>query len=306
MTPDPIADELLSERFFRELQGLKRQFSWLAAARDAGVLPARQHGDSAEFFEHRPYLPGDDVRHVDWLASARSGLPMVKRYRAEQSATIRLFIDPSRSMDLGSPTKWRCALRLAAALAHLSLGLGHRCQILQLHEGTLRMRPPVRSAHQLSRLVLDLLACPRATHTELDAWMRQLVSEPLPASTLVLISDFLVPTPPLEGSAALRQRGHQLVFVQLLDPSETNPDLGELPLTLKDSETAALLDLEPTEALLDAYRLALAASVDSLRAWARRHQAVHVLLSTEQRLSYQIQTLVSRRPPPNPHPLFAQ
>lgn len=297
MSPDSTTDELLSEDFFGELQALKRRFSWLTAARDAGVLPARQHGDSAEFFEHRPYLPGDDVRHVDWLASARSGLPIIKRYRAEKSASLRLLIDPSRSMDVGSPSKWRVAQRLVAALAYLSLGLGHRCQLLTLSESRIQARPPIRSSHHLAQLVRDLLVCPRVAHTDLDGWLRELARDALPAGTLVLVSDFLVRPTPLDAFNLLRQRGHQMVFVQLLDSSDTDPNLGELPLTLKDSEDGALLDLEPTEALLDAYRAALIGTIDPLRTWARQHRAVHVVLSTAHALATQIHAIASRTSP---------
>src|SRR5580700_10816238 len=107
--------ELLDPAFVRELETLRRRMQVRARSGAGGDHLARRRGGSAEFLEHRPYAPGDDLRRIDWLASARTGQPVFKLFRSEEDVVVRLFLDASQSLATGEPSKLAVAKRLAAS-----------------------------------------------------------------------------------------------------------------------------------------------------------------------------------------------
>src|SRR5690606_2257643 len=98
----------------------------------SGELLGRGTGSSLEFQEYREYLPGDDIRHLDWAAYGRSDVLMVRLFREEISPRTEILLDASRSMTSGGPVKPTVACQLAAAFALLSGQLGGRPRIVVL------------------------------------------------------------------------------------------------------------------------------------------------------------------------------
>src|SRR3954470_3845591 len=125
---DPRA--LLDPAFVRELEALRRRLQLMVQSGASGERASRRRGGSAEFQEHRPYAPGDDLRRVDWSAFARTGEPVLKLFRAEEDSVLRLLIDASASLAFGSPQKFEVARRVAAAIGYLALANGQRVQVL--------------------------------------------------------------------------------------------------------------------------------------------------------------------------------
>ena len=114
-------DERRLERFAR----LAAPLLGGAAARDTGSSAARDRaGRGLEFLDLRAWLPGDDLRHVDWRRTRRRGIPVVRRYRDEAAADWFIGVDGSASMRFGG--KWPMAVRLANALAYALIQAGHR------------------------------------------------------------------------------------------------------------------------------------------------------------------------------------
>src|SRR5262249_12938555 len=107
------------------------------AAGRSGELLGRGTGSSLEFQEYREYVPGDDIRHLDWGAYARSDALMVRLYREEISPRTEILVDASRSMTSGGKTKEHVTRQLAALFALLSGRLGGRPRIIPLQD-----RPP--------------------------------------------------------------------------------------------------------------------------------------------------------------------
>ncbi|HEY3253840.1 MAG TPA: DUF58 domain-containing protein, partial [Polyangiaceae bacterium] len=111
---------LLDPAFVRELEALRRRLSVTVQSGGAGERVSRRRGGSAEFQDHRPYAPGDDLRRVDWAAFARTGEPVLKLFRAEEDSVLRLVLDASGSLAFGSPQKFEVARRVAAAIGYLA------------------------------------------------------------------------------------------------------------------------------------------------------------------------------------------
>src|SRR5450432_2135221 len=125
---DPRA--LLDPSFVRELEALRRRLEVSVRSGAAGERASRRRGGSAEFQDHRPYAPGDDLRRVDWAAFALTGEPVLKLFRAEEDSVLRLLVDASASLAFGTPQKLEVARRVAAAIGYLALANGQRAQVL--------------------------------------------------------------------------------------------------------------------------------------------------------------------------------
>src|SRR5262245_55697126 len=215
------------------------------AAGRSGELLGRGTGSSLEFQEYREYVPGDDIRHLDWGAYARFDTLMVRLFREEISPRTEILLDASRSMTSGGDQKSRVARQLAAVFALLSGRLGGRPAIVPLADG-----PPV----PLGLDGLDRLATipfsGRATIAELlndhcVPMKRQAVR--------IVISDFLFPHDPAALIRRLASDASALWLVQVLSGWEAapTPHGGRRLIDVESSdETDLVLDRRAVEAYL--------------------------------------------------------
>jgi len=215
---------------------------------------------SAEFADFRPYVPGDDLRQVDWRGFARLDRLMLRLYVAEEEAALNVVIDASASMALGSPPKWPAARRLATAVAFLGLAGMDRVAI-----GVLDPKGPhtphVRRGAGGGRLLgflPDLEPSGTAGPDDLAAlrWLR-------PGLTVV-ISDFLVESPWNAALARLRSSRQEPVLWQMLAPDEEHPQL-KGDVRLLDTESGNDQDMTITPRILEEYLRALADHREGLR-----------------------------------------
>jgi uncharacterized protein (DUF58 family) len=293
-----MTDALLAPEFLRELEILKRRLEIQARSGAAGERVARRRGSSAEFHEHRPYEPGDDLRRIDWLAFARSGQPMTKLFRAEEDAVVRVVLDASASLDFGEPSKLETARRVAAAIGYLALSSGQRSELWVAHvtaEGRtpLERTPPRRGRAGITSLLRDLSRVKPSGSTDLAAAVRAIVEHASRPGLIVLISDFFDPGPVTSALALGHASGHDLALVQILDPTELEPDL-EGDLALIDAETQQSLDVTADGAAIEAYLLRITGLIEELGAFARRHGATYVRATTDEPLLGVVRRLVAR------------
>lgn len=217
-----------------------------------------------EFAEHRAYVAGDDLRHLDWNAFARHEKLVVKEFESELERTVLLILDLSQSTD---GLKRERVLQIAAALGWLAL-LGQDRLALATLGSSGRYHPPLRGQGQWGSLMRWLAECPAGGQAQLQVKLEELARR-LPRSSLVVIlSDWLEPD--AEASfAALHYRKHQVAALQLLDSVDREPPwLG--PLHLEDSETAEVRSLALDSTSLALYRAALESHQGRLRSQCRR------------------------------------
>jgi uncharacterized protein (DUF58 family) len=117
-------------------------------------------GQGMEFEEVRPYVPGDDVRTIDWNVTARTGAPYVKRYQEERELTVLLVVDISASQDFGSQTrsKRQAAVELSALLAFSAIHNDDKVGLLLFHGGVEAYIPPRKGQKHALRVVREVLA----------------------------------------------------------------------------------------------------------------------------------------------------
>ncbi len=243
----------------------------------AGELLGRGTGSSLEFQEHREYLPGDDIRHLDWAAYARTDALMIRMYREEISPRTRILLDTSRSMSTGDGHKSRVAKQLAAAFAMMVTALGGRPRLLLLGDEV----PPRQLAGEEIELLTDL---------ELDQSgdMADVVARgqvPLkPRSARILISDFLFPCDPVAIMRRLSSDSSLFWVVQVLTRFEASPEtIGGRRLV--DAESAAVLDLRINTVTVERYKRRLSALQLQLGEEVRRNGGLFVTVVAEDGLN---------------------
>jgi uncharacterized protein (DUF58 family) len=266
----------------------------------AGERASRRRGGSAEFQDHRPYAPGDDLRRVDWAAFARTGEPVLKLFRAEEDSVLRLVLDASSSLSFGSPQKFDVARRVAAAIGYLALANGQRAQVLIARQpaqgsprGLERVGTPRRGRDALAALLRDLSEPRAGGRTDLTRAIEHTLQQASRPGLLVVVSDFLDPgmvTKALGHASAL---GHQVALVQVLSREEVEPSY-DGDFAFVDSETEAQVELSMDAAAVDAYVVRLAGLIDELRAWSRKHRASYVRMTNDEALEGVVRRFVSR------------
>jgi len=288
-------DALLDPDFVRELSLLRRRLKVDVRSGGAGEHVARRRGGSAEFQEHRPYTSGDDLRRIDWLAFARSGVPVVKTFRAEEDVVVRLLVDASASLDYGNPRKIEVSRRLAAALSYLALADSERVQVLVTGgpdtRGLSVVGEPRRGTGALHRVLRELSHIEARGRGSLPAALRAVSERALRPGLLVVLSDFLDPGPVTEELSRLRAQGHSLALVQVLSRMELEPDF-EGDLGLVDAETGSEVEVTLDASAVEAYLARLTGLVDELRQSARRLGGRYVRVVTDEPLEAPVRRIV--------------
>jgi uncharacterized protein (DUF58 family) len=250
--PAPGDDGLTDTAFLRRLSRLALVTHPRLRGHAVGQRPSWRRLPSSDFREHRLYLPGDDLRHVDWNASARSEHVFVKLGERPREATIHVLLDNSASMAWGQPPKLWAARRLATAIGYLALSHGDRLTLAGLANPAQRLGPSHGKGQvpRLLRFARELPVAPRADALAAVQWLAR--RHPA-GGAVVLISDLLA-VPDLEAvCAALPAPLWQLVVLHVLHPAELAPSLsGEIEF--QDVETGERANYDLDADALERYR----------------------------------------------------
>ena len=284
---------LLEPSFVRELELLRRRLAVRARSGGPGEHIAKRRGGSAEFHEHRPYAPGDDLRSLDWAAYARSGEPVLKVFRSEEDVVARLVCDTSASLEFGEPKKLDVARRLAAALGYMTLAGGERAQLVVAGAGQAHELPPIRGRQGLPTLWRQLETLPVGGLTDLARSIEGVVLRGGRPGWLVVFSDFFDAGPWRAALSRAVAAGHEVSLVQVLSAEDVAPSF-EGDVALEDSETGEVVELVMDATVADAYLRRFAALCEELRTWARRHGATYVRTRSDERLEPVVRRVVAR------------
>lgn len=193
----------------------------------AGGYRSTFRGSGLEFEEVRPYMPGDDVRSIDWNVTARAGEAYIKSFREERELTLNLVVDAGATMDFGSQgwSKREAAAQLVCLLAFIAMRHSDRVGLTLFGDEPLaHLRPQKGRGHAL-RLVREVLSAPISEgDTDLLAVLEQVNRAVRGRSVLFLVSDFLGL---LHGDSqacvdelSRLSRRHDVIAVRVVDPLE--------------------------------------------------------------------------------------
>lgn len=231
----------------------------------AGDYRSALHGEGTELVQVRPYIPGDDVRRIDWNVTARTGETHVRVQLAERVLVTWLVLDTSPSMQFGTAERRKAdvAEGVALAVGHVATRRGNRLGIVTFGEADPRTVPPTQGRHGLLGLLTTLRTEPesadRVGATSLGAALRRTGSFARQRSVVLLVSDFRGPRDWRRPLLELAGR-HDVIAVEIRDPREQElPNAGALWLV--DPETGRQLRVDTRSARLRS-RFAAAAAAE--------------------------------------------
>ena len=233
----------------------------------SGRHTSPHRGSSVEFAEYRKYVPGDDLRRLDWRAFGRSDRFYVKEYEADTNLRLCLVLDTSGSMNFAAEdrlSKIDFGRRICGALGYLAAQQGDAVGVSCVGDGIVRTLPPRRSPAHL-RLVFDILeeAAPTGP-TRLPELLHELAETIRQRALIVIVSDLFVEPAVLASSFGhLRFRHHDVAVFHLLDPQEVGFDF-QRPTRFLDLEGGAAIFADPTD-IADRYRRAMTTYLADMR-----------------------------------------
>ncbi len=290
----PAGTVARSERFFSNAFLLRLERLTFISKRShvgrvKGERKSPRRGSSVEFADYRPYEIGDDLRYVDWNAFARLNRLYLKVFMDEEDLCIHLVLDGSASMDFGdsggagdagSPTKFRYAVRLAAALAFIGFANLERVGVAvfrdRLSEGWL----PTRGRSQFLPLAGFLAGLVPAGPTRFNEAVEQYAHRAKDSGLAVVISDFLDPGGYDKGLRALMERRFDIHVVHVLAREELHPPFGG-DLELMDAETGEVREVSVDAETLRAYEGRLAGFLAGIEGFCRANEINYVRVSTD-------------------------
>ena len=216
------------------------------------VFAGRYHsvfkGQGMEFQEVREYVPGDDIRSIDWNVTARTGSPFVKKFTEERELTVMLLVDISASNRFGSTAQLKrdLAAEIAAVLAFSAIANHDRVGLILFSDRVEKHVPPAKGATHVLRVVSEILnAQPTSPKTDLEPTLRYLNQVVRRRSVAFLISDFIAPA--CERLLRVTARRHDLVSLVVGDKRESAlPPVGLVDF--EDAETGQRIVVDTSHA----------------------------------------------------------
>ena len=262
---------MLSDAFLSRLDTMMLAMKGRASGGAGGTRRSRQTGSSAEFSDYREYIPGDDIRRIDWNAMARFDRIFLKLFMEEQESAVTVLLDGSGSM----AGKWDAARNAAEAVSYLALTGGDRLRVIFLQETGNRMSPLLSGRQAYARLMQFLDTCTPQGAGSLTE--RILQAEGLRKGLCFLISDCYEEDGIGTALDNLRYRGQECAVIQPLSAFELDPALdGAVKLT--DVENGDTVDLLADREALENYRSALERFLREIRETCFRRETPYALL----------------------------
>jgi len=257
---------LLDAAFLARLEALALKSRRRAGGGRGGPHRSRRRGQSLEFVDHREYVPGDDIRHLDWHLIGRLDKLFVKLFEAREDRTVRILVDRSASME---GAKWEAARKAAAAVSYASLCGLDRVQLFVCDRGLAAEGAALRGRGAIHRIFRFLGGTDAAGPTDLERAVASLPPARAGAIT-VLISDLWNPAGMEAVLRRLAHGGSEVHLLHVLDPRELDPAALVGDLTLVDSETGAELSITVDRPARARYAEAVQQWLEGLDELARR------------------------------------
>lgn len=251
-------------------------------------------GRSVDFAEHRAYMPGDDIRQIDWRLFARTDRFYVKEFEADTNTSFTILLDISRSMSFGSEglTKLDYARYLAASLAVFSQKQRDRIGLVTFDDDIVDFVPPSAKHLEIVLHRIDKLESTRPS--DYNKPLSKIAEAIHRRGIVVLISDLYdEPSAILDAVKGLRYKGNDLVVFHVLDPAELSFPFDEAA-NYRDLESGEAVPVIP-EYLREEYRKLVKAHVDALSKAFGDNQIDYALLDTSTPLDYALFHYLARR-----------
>lgn len=224
----------------KKVRQIEIQTDRLVSETFAGEYLSTFKGQGIEFAEVREYIPGDDVRSIDWNVTARTGIPYIKKFNETRELTVFIACDVSASGQFGSQTKLKqqAAAELAALFAFSALQNNDKVGLLLFSDQVELFVPPKKGKKHILRLIRELVAFePQHKKTNIGLCLETLLKVLKHQGIVILISDFIAPVPSFERPFKLAAKKFDLIPVLVQDPLEHKLPRVPVCVSVTDPET---------------------------------------------------------------------
>jgi len=270
---------LLDPAFLRRLSQLRLLARRRFAGASAGARRSTRRGSSAEFADHRPYYPGDDVRRIDWNAYARLEELVLRLFVAEEDLSLYLLVDTSAS--LGEPAaKLDTAKRVAAGLGYVALTGSDRVSVWPFADSMGAVMAPIRGRKRVGSMLRALDALEAGGATDLSRAVDQLLARRVRPGLVAVVSDFMDPRGYARPLDRLISERHEPVLFHVVHPEELDPTPGG-DFLLVDAERGTEVEVSLDGRAVRAYRRRVAAFLDELSGYAKKRGLFYGRVATD-------------------------
>ncbi|MFQ5604775.1 MAG: DUF58 domain-containing protein [bacterium] len=248
-----------------------------------GLHKSPYHGFSVEFAEHRQYMPGDEIKHVDWKVYGKTDRFYVKQFEEETNLKSYILMDASASMGYSSNNlnKLEYASYLAGALTYLMIRQRDAVGLLTFDEKIRRYLPPRSVTTYLHQILKELDATKSSSKTNISAALHQMAERIKRRGLIILLSDlFDEPQKVISGLKHFRHRKHEIIVFHVLDPMELTFEFKQ-DAVFKDVETGEEINTQPWHIRRE-YQEQVKQFVENYKKVCRENQIDYVTLSTEE------------------------
>jgi uncharacterized protein (DUF58 family) len=237
------SESILAPELMARVQRIQLRTRQLVSSALQGAYRSNFRGSGIEFDEVRPYLPGDDVRSIDWKVTARTGEPFIKTYIEDRTLILQLLVDTSRSMAFGSgeKSKREAAAEVCALMALVAARNQDQVGLCLFDEEPGRHLAPKKGQGHVLRVIREALAAlPVGRHSSLTAVLEHQAMHLKRNALVLVVSDFLgLEDDPWEDPLTRLARRHDVLAVRIVDPLEEElPRAGWIELAgIEDGRT---------------------------------------------------------------------
>ena len=281
MASEAARSNLLSPDLLARLERLELVSRKVFRGRMKGERRSRRKGQSVEFADFRNYVPGDDLRFMDWNLYARLDKMFLKLFREEEDLHFYALIDASHSMRFGDPGKLTYAKQLAAALGFIGLTRADRVKIETLGASRRNAGPVLRGRRSLWRMLDYLENLEAGQDVPLLEGVKNFCLRNSGKGILVLLTDLMDKSGYAAALRVLLAQRMDVYVLHVLSPEELQPTLSG-DLRLIDCEDADVAEVTISRPLLTRYQRTLASFIDGAREYCTRRGMAYVLADTSQ------------------------
>jgi uncharacterized protein (DUF58 family) len=275
-----MSEPILDGAFMKKLERLSLMTKRAFAGQMKGEKRSVKRGSSVEFADYRAYLPGDDLRYVDWNTAARLEKLFIKLFIEEEDLYLALLIDTSQSMAFGEPSKLRCAARVAAALGYIGLSNYDRVSVTAFAVDVQNQLPTQRGRGGVLPFFQFLNRLEPGGETSFSRALKAFAMQAKYRGVAIVLSD-LFDRHWAQGLKSLLARGFQVALLHMLDVEEIAPTLkGDLRII--DCETGESKEMSVHPALLQRYQATLDAFCTEIETFCHRYGMDYLRISTAQ------------------------
>ncbi len=262
-----------------------------------GLHKSPYHGFSVEFSEHRPYIAGDDIKHIDWQVYGRTDRYYIKQFQEETNLVSYILLDNSKSMEFSSNgiSKFKYSSLLTASLIYLLTKQNDATGLTIFNEKIDKLFPPKAIASYTKMLMKELQNTQCHGETNVGNVLHKIAEKLNKRGLVILISDLWDnPESILNGIKHFRYLGHEVIVFHIWDPME---------FTLKDDKKVEFVDLENNEKIKldirqmkDEYKKLTNKYSEKLKRFCGENNVDYNLITTDTDLRYALmQYLIKRK-----------